>query len=40
MIRVKCPYCGRLIALTVHGRLYRHTTPSGKKCIRSGGRPS
>jgi hypothetical protein len=35
----RCPYCGRIIALTKYGKLYRHNTRSGFWCARSGARP-
>jgi hypothetical protein len=40
--KVKCPYCGRRIALTKLGKLYSHYPYKGAsvRCARSGGRPS
>jgi endogenous inhibitor of DNA gyrase (YacG/DUF329 family) len=39
--KVKCPYCGRRVALTKTGRLWPHTDKeTGNRCGRSGGYPN
>ena len=38
--KVRCPYCGKRVALTKSGMLYPHEDKSlHERCIRSGGRP-
>jgi uncharacterized Zn finger protein (UPF0148 family) len=39
--RVRCPYCGKRVALTSTGKLHGHKDRLLQmRCIRSGGRPN